>query len=363
MWLHDRERAGAGRWPLDGLPVSPDETARLADWLRAHLVDFRGSLQVQPLAGGQSNPTFRVEAGDHRWVLRRKPPGVLLASAHAVDREHRVMAALSDTDVPVPRMHALCEDASVIGSTFVVMEHVDGRVFADPSLPGLGAGERDAIYLALARTLAAIHSVDVTAVGLADYGRPQNYLSRQIDRWTRQYRASQTEVLEPMERLIAWLPAHLPAGLDDEPGTLVHGDYRIDNLIYHPTEPRVLAVIDWELSTLGHPLADLAYHLMAWRVAPDEFRGLKGHDLAALNLPSEAEHLARYLAAGAAVKTLSPTVLDYLMAFNMFRMAAILQGILARSLQGNAAAHDAAATGERARRMAQAGWRQALQSA
>ncbi len=343
--------------------MSPGETSRLADWLRAHVADFRGSLQVQPLAGGQSNPTFRVEAGDHRWVLRQKPPGLLLASAHAVEREHRVMAALADTGVPVPRMHALCEDAGVVGSTFVVMEHVDGRVFSDPSLPGLGAGERDKVYLALASTLAAIHGVDVAAVGLSDYGRPQRYLSRQIDRWTRQYRASQTDVLEPMERLIAWLPAHLPAGLDDAPGALVHGDYRIDNLIYHPTEPRVLAVIDWELSTLGHPLADLAYHLMAWRVAPDEFRGLKGHDLAALGLPDEAEHLARYLAAGTAVRTVSPVVMDYLMAFNMFRMAAILQGILARSLQGNAAAHDAAATGERARRMAQAGWRQALQSA
>ena len=344
--------------------MNPAETSRLADWLRAHVADFRGSVRVRPLTGGQSNPTFRVEAGDHRWVLRRKPPGVLLASAHAVEREYRVMAALAATDVPVPRMHALCEDAGVIGSTFIVMAHVEGRVFADPSLPGLGADERDAVYLALARTLAAIHSVDVTAVGLAEYGRPQRYLSRQIDRWTRQYRASETEVMEPMERLIEWLPAHLPAGLDDEPGTLVHGDYRIDNLIYHPTEPRVLAVIDWELSTLGHPLADLAYHLMAWRVAPDEFRGLKGHDLAALGLPGEAEHLARYLAASAdTARAVPPHVMDYLMAFNMFRMTAILQGILARSLQGNAAAGDAGTTGERARRMAEAGWRQALRFA
>lgn len=344
--------------------MNPEEALRLADWLRAHVSDFRGSVRVQPLAGGQSNPTFCVEAGDHRWVLRRKPPGVLLASAHAVDREYRVMAALAATDVPVPRMHALCEDAGVIGSTFIVMEHVEGRVFADASLPGLGAGERDAVYLALARTLAAIHSVDVAAVGLSEHGRPQRYLSRQITRWTRQYRASQTEVLEPMERLVEWLPAHLPPGLDAEPGTLVHGDYRIDNLIYHPTEPRVLAVIDWELSTLGHPLADLAYHLMAWRVAPDEFRGLKGHDLAALGLPAEAEQLRRYLAASAkGSRAVSPEVMDYLMAFNMFRMAAILQGILARSLQGNAVAGDSHATGARARRMAEAGWRQALQSA
>jgi aminoglycoside phosphotransferase (APT) family kinase protein len=337
--------------------VNDIERSRLADWLRANVADFRGDLRLQPLAGGQSNPTYRADAGEHRWVLRRKPPGVLLASAHAVDREYRVMAALAGTDVPVPRVHALCEDPAVIGSTFVVMDLVEGRVFADPSLPGLAAGERAAIYAAMARTLAAVHRVDVAAAGLAGHGRPQRYLSRQIERWTRQYRASETGRIEAMERLIEWLPARLPAGLDDEPGTLVHGDYRLDNLIFHPTEPRVLAVIDWELSTLGHPLADLAYHLMAWRVTPDEFRGLKGHDLAALGIPDEAAHLATYRAAGGRD---SGTHWGYVMAFNMFRMAAILQGILARSLQGNAAAADARATGERARGMAEAGWRQAL---
>lgn len=332
------------------------EQLRLADWLRTNVADFRGGVRLQPLAGGQSNPTYRVEAGEHRWVLRRKPPGVLLASAHAVDREYRVMAALAGTGVPVPRVHALCEDPAVIGSTFVVMDMVEGRVFVDPSLPGMARDERAAIYAAMARALAAIHRVDVEAAGLAGHGKPQHYLSRQIERWTRQYRASETDRIEAMERLIEWLPAQLPAGLDDEPGTLVHGDYRLDNLIFHPTEPRVLAVIDWELSTLGHPLADLAYHLMAWRVTPDEFRGLKGHDLAALGLPDEAAHLANYLAAGGREPGAH---VDYVMALNMFRMAAILQGILARSLQGNAAAADARATGERARRMAEAGWRQA----
>jgi len=336
--------------------VNELEHARLADWLRANVADFSGSLRLQPLAGGQSNPTYRVDAGEHRWVLRRKPPGVLLASAHAVDREYRVMAALAATVVPVPRVHALCEDPAVIGSTFVVMDLVEGRVFVDPSLPGMAGAERAAIYGAMARTLAAIHRVDVAAAGLSGHGKPQNYLSRQIERWTRQYRASETERIEAMERLIEWLPARLPAGLDDEPGALVHGDYRLDNLIFHPTEPRVLAVIDWELSTLGHPLADLAYHLMAWRVTPDEFRGLKGHDLAALGIPDEAAHLEHYLAAGGRAPG---GRLDYLMAFNMFRMAAILQGILARSLQSNAAAADARFTGERARRMAEAGWRQA----
>ena len=336
--------------------MNTTEQARLADWLRANVADFRGELLLAPLAGGQSNPTYRVDAGEHRWVLRRKPPGVLLASAHAVDREYRVMAALAGTDVPVPRVHALCEDDAVIGSTFVVMDLVEGRVFVDPSLPGLPGAERAAIYAAMARTLAALHRVDVAAVGLAGHGKPQNYLSRQIERWTRQYRASETDRIEAMERLIEWLPARMPPGLDDEPGTLVHGDYRLDNLIFHPTEPRVLAVIDWELSTLGHPLADLAYHLMAWRVTPDEFRGLKGHDLAALGIPDEAAHLATYRAAGGRD---SGPHWGYVMAFNMFRMAAILQGILARSRQGNAAAADARATGERARRMAEAGWRQA----
>ena len=340
--------------------MNQTDQARLADWLRANVADFRGAVQLQPLAGGQSNPTCRVEAGEHRWVLRRKPPGVLLASAHAVDREYRVMAALAGTDVPVPRMHALCEDPAVIGSSFVVMEMVEGRVFVDPSLPGLARSERAAIYAAMARTLAAIHQVDVEAVGLAGHGKPQRYLSRQIERWTRQYRASETERVDAMECLIEWLPAHLPAGLDDEPGTLVHGDYRLDNLIFHPTEPRVLAVIDWELSTLGHPLADLAYHLMAWRVTPEEFRGLLGHDLPALGIPDEPTHLASYLAAGGRAPGAQG---DYVMAFNMFRMAAILQGILARSLQGNAAAADARATGERARRMAAAGWRQAQTAA
>lgn len=338
--------------------MNADETARLADWLRAHVADFRGGVQLRALAGGQSNPTYAVEAGEHRWVLRRKPPGVLLASAHAVEREHRVMAALAGSAVPVPRMHALCEDAGVIGSTFVVMEHVPGRVFADPALPGLPRAERAAVYVAMAKTLAAIHAVDVAAAGLADHGRPERYLSRQIERWTRQYRASQTEALPAMEALIDWLPARLPAALDAEPGTLVHGDYRIDNLIFHPTEARVLAVIDWELSTLGHPLADLAYHLMAWRVTPDEFRGLLGHDLAALGLPDEAAHLAQYQAHGG--RAPGPHW-GFVLVLNMFRMAAILQGILARALQGNAAAADARATGERARRMADAGWRLAQQ--
>ena len=327
----------------------------LTAWWREHVAEVSGPLTLAPLTGGQSNPTYRVSCADQHWVLRRKPPGVLLASAHAVDREYRVMAALAGTGVPVPRVYALCDDPAVIGSSFFVMDHVQGRVFADPSMPASTPAERTAVYAAMARTLAQIHQVDVQAVGLGDYGKPQRYLSRQIERWTRQYRASQTETLVAMEQLIEWLPAHLPPGLDEEPGTLVHGDFRIDNLIFHPTEPRVLAVIDWELSTLGHPLVDLAYHLMAWRVTPDEFRGLVGHDWQALGIPDERAHLATYYAGGG--RAPGPAW-DYVLAFNMFRMAAILQGILARSLQGNAAAADARTTGERARRMAEAGWRQ-----
>ncbi len=333
------------------------DTARLADWLRAHVRPFHGSVKLEPLSGGQSNPTYRVSAGEHRWVLRRKPSGVLLASAHAVDREFRVMRALGGTAVPVPAMHALCEDPSVIGSAFYVMDFIEGRVLADPALPGMSPVERGMVYAELQRVIAAIHRVDIASVGLADFGRPQNYLARQIDRWARQYRASETERIEAMERLIEWLPARLP---QDEEVALVHGDFRIDNLIFHPTEPRALAVIDWELSTLGNPVVDFAYHGMAWRVMPNEFRGLRGHDLVALGIPAEAAHAAGYCAQ--AGRTQLPHW-EYCLAFNMFRMAAILQGILARARAGNAAADDAEATGLRARRMAEAGWRLAQQLA
>ena len=344
--------------PTDGgLPL-----AALQSWLQHKVMPFDGPLQVTPLTGGQSNPTYRVSAGPHRWVLRRKPPGVLLASAHAIEREYRVMRALAGSDVPVPRMHALCEDASVIGSPFYVMDFVEGRVFSDPSLPGLAPQERGAIYDAMNGVIAALHSVDLQAAGLNDYGRPSNYLGRQIERWTRQYRASQSDGdggrIEAMERLIEWLPAHRPQDAESDETALVHGDFRIDNLIFHPTEPRVLAVLDWELSTLGHPLVDLAYHVMAWRVTPAEFRGLKGHDLQALGIPLEPEYLAAY---GRRTGRAALPHWDYYLAFNMFRMAAILQGIRARALQGSAASADGASTGRQAHPMAEAGWRQVQQ--
>jgi aminoglycoside phosphotransferase (APT) family kinase protein len=327
----------------------------LAAYLRAQGRAFSGELQIAQFAGGQSNPTYLVTAGADRYVLRRKPPGALLPSAHAVDREYRIMRALADSGVPVPKVYALCEDPSIIGTAFFLMEYVQGRVFWDATLPGVEPAERGALYGELNRVIAALHAVDHAAVGLADYGRAGNYLPRQIDRWTRQYRAAATEPLEAMERLIEWLPAHIPKS--DET-TIVHGDYRIDNVIFHSTEPRILAVLDWELSTLGHPLADFAYHVMTWRVTPDEFRGIKGANLAQLGIPDEASYVRDYCrrTGRAAIEDW-----DYYLAFNMFRMAAILQGILARAIQGNAASSEALATGQRARPMAQAGWRQVEQ--
>ena len=336
------------------LPLEP-----LAAWLRTHVRPFDGELKVEPLAGGQSNPTYKATAGAQHWVIRRKPPGVLLASAHAVEREYRVMKALAGSAVPVPAVHALCEDPGVIGSPFYVMDFVDGRVFASPALPGMTPAERGAIFDAMNGVIAALHRVDIAAVGLADYGRPQNYLARQLERWTRQYRASldgEGDRIEAMERLIDWLAANQPQGADADATALVHGDYRIDNLVFHPSEPRVLAVLDWELSTLGHPLVDFAYHGMTWRVTPEEFRGLKGHDLAALGIPDEDAYVAAYCRRSG--RAALPHW-DYYLAFNMFRMAAILQGILARSRQGSAAGADAEQTGRRARPMAEAGWRQA----
>ena len=324
----------------------------LAAYLRQHLPDFDGELSAQQFSGGQSNPTYLLHAGGRRWVLRRKPPGVLLPSAHAIDRETRVMAALAHSTVPVPKVHLLCEDGTVIGSAFYLMEHVEGRNFVDPSLPGMTPEQRGAIYDEMNRVIALLHGVDHGAVGLTGYGRPGQYLKRQIERWTKQYRTSETQPIAAMERLIEWLPGHVP---EADETSLVHGDFRIDNLIFHPHEPRVLAVLDWELSTLGHPLADFAYHCMAWRVTPAEFRGLKGHDLMALGIPSEDAYVQAYCKRSGRE---SLPDWDYYMAFNMFRMAAILQGILQRALQGSAVSPEAEQTGRLSGSMAEAGWRQ-----
>ena len=330
------------------------DTGRLADWLRANVEGYSGELAVEQFKGGQSNPTFLLSAGNRKYVMRRKPPGKLLPSAHAVDREYRVISALAKTDVPVARSYALCQDDAVIGTAFYVMDYVEGRILWDPALPGMQPAERTAIFDEMNRVIAALHNVDYAAVGLADYGKPGSYFARQIDRWSKQYRASETEKIEAMDNLMAWLPANIPAG--DET-SIVHGDYRLDNVIFHPSEPRILAVIDWELSTLGHPLSDFAYHCMTWRLSPGQFRGLQGHDLAALGIPGEADYVALYCRRTGR-ESIPAAEWEYYLAFNMFRLTAILQGIMARAMQGNAASQEAIDTGKRARPLAEEAWRQ-----
>jgi aminoglycoside phosphotransferase (APT) family kinase protein len=334
-------------------PVHAVDPIALGDYLRKQVAPFSGDLVIEQFHGGQSNPTYRITAGGRRYVLRRKPPGALLPSAHAVDREFRVMSALSGTDVPVPKMYSLCEDTSVLGTAFYVMEYVEGRVLWDPTLPGMTPEERAAHYDELNRVIAALHSVDIGAVGLAEFGRPGNYVERQVARWSRQYQAAGGERIAAMDRLIEWLPRHVPSS--DETA-IVHGDYRIDNVIFHRSEPRVLAVLDWELSTLGHPLSDFAYQMMAWRLTPQQFRGLKGFDLKDLGIPTEDEYIARYCRRTGRASI--PGWEIYLI-FNMFRIAAILHGVLARALQGNASSDNAAEQGGRARLVADVAWQMA----
>ena len=339
----------------------PFDVAALDVYLSRHVEGYRGPLQVARFAGGQSNPTYRLNAASGGYVLRKKPEGVLLPSAHAVDREYRVMTALRDTPVPVPRTFAYCADASVIGTPFFVMECVEGRIFWDPALPELSRTERHALWDDVNRVVAALHRVDVSAVGLADFGRPGNYFERQIGRWSKQYRASETEPIEAMDRLIDWLPEHIPPG-DDV--AIVHGDLRLDNMIIHPREPRVVALLDWELSTIGHPLADLSYHAMTWRLAASEFRGMADKNLASLGIPEERDYLAAYIRRTAR-QSIDAAAWEFHMAFSMFRLAAILQGIARRAEDGTAASAQAIETGRRARPIAELAWRQveALQSA
>lgn len=328
------------------------DPARLAAWMAANVPGFGGAPSIEQFKGGQSNPTYRVESAGKRYVLRRKPPGKLLPSAHAVDREYRIVTALASTDVPVAKTYALCLDESVIGTAFYVMDYVAGRIFWDPALPGLAPAERATIYDAMNDTIARLHRVDYAALGLGDFGRPGNYVKRQIERWTRQYRASETERIAAMDHLIDWLPDHAP---DDAETAIVHGDFRIDNMIFAAESPRILAVLDWELSTLGHPVSDFAYHMMAWRLGPESYRGLLGQDLPALGIPDEAAYRARY---AQRVGRADLAHWDFYMAYNMFRLAAILQGIMGRVVEGTAANPHAAESGHRARAMAEAGWRQ-----
>jgi aminoglycoside phosphotransferase (APT) family kinase protein len=326
------------------------DEAALESWLKQNVADYKGPLTVQQFKGGQSNPTFMLVTPAKKYVLRRKPPGKLLPSAHAVDREYRVITALGQTDVPVAKTYGLCEDDSVIGTAFYVMDCVEGRIFWDQRLPGMSRDERAGIFDAMNRTIAALHKVDYAAIGLGDYGKPGDYFARQINRWSKQYKASETEEIPAMDKLIEWLPAHIPAG---EETSIVHGDYRMDNMIFHPTEPRVIAVLDWELSTLGHPLGDFTYHLMSWRLAPETFRGLAGVDFAALGIPNEQDYIAAYCR-----RTGRDGIphLEFYMAYNMFRIAGILQGIMGRVKDGTAASQHAIESGKRAKPIAEQAW-------
>jgi aminoglycoside phosphotransferase (APT) family kinase protein len=315
------------------------DEAKLDAWMSSHVDGYGGPLEVRQFEGGQSNPTYWLADGARAYVLRKKPPGKLLTKAHMIEREYRVMHALRDTDVPTARMYGLCEDPEVIGTPFFVMEHVEGRILWNVQLPGMQPSERAAIYRELVRVLASIHAVDLDATGLTDYGRPDAYVARQVKRWSAQYLASQTSDHPAMTRLMEWLPANIPA---DEPTTLVHGDYRLDNLILHPTEPRALAVIDWELSTLGHPLCDLAYLCMLYDVVLPRIGGLAGVDFETTGIPTEAALIEQYCAL-----TGRDGVPDfaYYKAFSLFRLASIAQGVFKRSQDGNASSKHAATAG------------------
>jgi aminoglycoside phosphotransferase (APT) family kinase protein len=331
--------------PRGDLPLD-----RLDAWLCDHVEGFRGPLAAERFTGGQSNPTYKLEAASGLYVLRRKPPGPLLPSAHAVDREFRVMRALNATPVPVPRVHVLCEDGGVIGSAFYVMEFLDGRIFWEQHLPEVAPAERAAMFDSMNAVIAALHSVDYEAVGLGDFGRPGNYMGRQIARWSRQYRASETEPIAAMDALIDWLPQRLPA---ESAPAIVHGDYRMDNLVFHKSEPRVIGILDWELSTIGDPLADFAYHAMTWRVTPELFRGLAGIDFAAAGIPDEAAYVAAYCRRTGRE---SIAAWEFYMVYSLFRIAAILQGIAKRAIEGTAASHEASEYGRLARPLAEQAW-------
>ncbi len=313
----------------------------LGPYLEANIEGFEGLQSTEKFSGGQSNPTFLLTARSGQYVLRRQPPGELLKSAHAVDREYRVTRALRETEVPVAQAYHLCEDRAVIGSMFYVMSFEEGRIFWDPALPDLDNPQRAAIYDEMNRILSALHDVDVEAVDLTDYGRPGNYFERQVSRWSTQYRASETETIDAMDSLIDWLPNNTPD--DDGKVSLIHGDYRIDNIIFHPAQPRALALLDWELSTLGHPYADLAYQCMQWRLGRDAvIAGLGGIDRAALGIPTEEAYVAQYCERRGLARIGN---WNFYLAFSFFRLAAILQGVSKRALDGTASSDKALAYG------------------
>jgi aminoglycoside phosphotransferase (APT) family kinase protein len=322
----------------------------LEQYLLSHVDGFEGPMEIKQFEGGQSNPTFQLITPNRRYVLRKQPPGELLPSAHQVDREYRVMHGLWETEVPVPQMFCLCENPAIIGTKFYVMEMVEGRLFTETRIPNVSNDERQAIYLDLARVMALLHSVDPTAVGLESFGRPGNYYERQIGRWSKQYLASQTEDLPNMHKLMEWLPSNIPA---EAGSVIVHGDYRLGNVLIHPTEPKIVAVLDWELSTLGDGLADLGYLCQDYHGEAYEDEGLAGADFAALNLPTEAEFLAEYC------KHAGRDSIEnwhFYLIYNMFRSAGIIQGVYKRGLDGNASSAKALEYADAARMRSERGW-------
>lgn len=332
------------------------DVARLEAYMASHIESFRGPLSVAQFNGGQSNPTYLLYAGSGRYVLRRKPPGKLLKSAHAVDREYRIISALYAADFPVPRPYLLCDADEVIGTMFYIMEYVEGRIFWELDLPGVSREDRSELYDDVNRTIARLHSFDFRALGLEDFGTPGNYFERQVSRWTRQYRASATGAVTAMDALIEWLPDNIP---DDDSVSIVHGDFRLDNMVVHPSEPRVIAVLDWELSTIGHPLADFTYHLMAWQMPEIGIgsTGLLGKDLETLGIPDEGTYTRRYCERTGRHDGIEHR--DFYSAFNFFRLAAILQGIVGRVRDGTAASAHADEAGAAVQPLADLGWQYA----
>jgi aminoglycoside phosphotransferase (APT) family kinase protein len=354
----DRQQAFSGTKEAAGALAL--DAARLEAYLAQHVAGFIGPLSVKQFKGGQSNPTYLLETPARHYVLRRKPPGKLLPSAHAVDREYRVIRALHGQNFPVAEPQAFCADESVAGTPFYVMSFADGRVFWEPQMPGSNATERAAVYGAMNATIARLHAFDPAKIGLADFGRGENYVARQVERWSKQYRASETEKIDAMERLIDWLPKHIPPS---GPARLVHGDYRLDNLILAKNAPEIIAVLDWELSTLGDPLADFTYHLMAWHMPPSDSAAgtatLLGHDLVALGIPSMADYVDAYVACTG----LDPRpALPVYLAYNFFRIAAILQGIIGRVRDGTATSEFAPAKADMIRPLAEKAWQFAKQA-
>lgn len=326
------------------------DEARLTAWMNRNIEGFAGPLHIEKFAGGQSNPTYKISTKTNNYVLRRKPYGKLLPSAHAVDREYRVLSGLYPTGFPVAKPYGLCMDEAVIGSMFYVMDMVEGRTIWDGSMPGSNPSERRATYIEMIDTLAALHNIDVSSAGLLEYGKPGNYFGRQIERWTKQYRLSETETMPEMEKLIAWLPATMP---EQTRTSVVHGDYRIDNMIFHPTEPKVLAVLDWELSTLGDPLADFTYVCMAWVINNEGRSGVLDLDRKALGIPELDTVIERYCKA---TNRDSVPDMNWYLAYNFFRLAGIMQGIKKRVIDGTASSSHAKAMSQRVFPLVEAAW-------